>query len=217
MNCVAAWPLPMHWQCEKTNIGRTLILKCNLVLMLVSLLFQQSASIHILRRQHYAYPSLPKCTGKVKHEQPVWLHGTQSWCRVRSPFNWMVHAAHWMGETMDNRSVRLGGAQSSIVLLTVATALIHIYLAFQFPAGPDPIFLLNGLGYLGLVTLLYAPLLPLVGYRALIRWVLMAYAALTIILWSLMGARTPLAYIDKLIEVALVSLLWLEQQAVARE
>jgi hypothetical protein len=44
-----------------------------------------------------------------------------------------------------------------VILLTLATALIHMGLAFQIPNGPDFIFLLNGLGYLVLVTLLYWP------------------------------------------------------------
>jgi hypothetical protein len=52
----------------------------------------------------------------------------------------------------------------------------------------------------------------------------MAYTALTLILWVLIGQGSPLtntppnlvAYIDKLIEVALLVLLWSEQQAFAK-
>jgi hypothetical protein len=101
------------------------------------------------------------------------------------------------------------------------TALLHLYLAFRFPNGPDPIFILNGLGYIGLVTLLYLPVPALDHLRPLVRWVLMGYTALTIALWVVMGAGSPLtdtppnpiAYIDKLIELALLVLLWLDQQA----
>lgn len=113
---------------------------------------------------------------------------------------------------MESNSVQPGLARACIILLTVATALIHIALAFQFPDGPDPIFILNGLGYLGLLALLYLPLTPLKRYRPVIRWVLMAYVALTLLLWIRFGARTPVAYLDKVIEVALITLLWMEAQ-----
>jgi hypothetical protein len=125
---------------------------------------------------------------------------------------------------MSKSSVQFGTAQVGIIVLTIATALIHIYLAFQFPERPDPIFFLNGVGYWGLVTLLYLPLAQLDRYRSQIRWALMAYTALTLILWVLIGQGSPLtntppnlvAYIDKLIEVALLVLLWSEQQAFAK-
>jgi hypothetical protein len=93
--------------------------------------------------------------------------------------------------------------RAGIVLLTLATALIHLQLAF-----PDPAFILNGLGYLTLLTALYLP--RAARYRSTVRWVLIGYAALTIFLWLLLGARTPIGYIDKAIEVALISLLLLE-------
>ncbi len=92
-----------------------------------------------------------------------------------------------------------------IVLLTVATALIHLQLAF-----PDPAFILNGLGYLALLAALYLPVPRVARYRNTVRWILMGYAALTIFLWILLGARTPIGYIDKAIEVALIALLLLE-------
>jgi hypothetical protein len=90
-----------------------------------------------------------------------------------------------------------------VVLLTLATALIHLQLAF-----PDPVFILNGLGYLALLAALYLP--QAARYRNVVRWVLVGYAALTIFLWVLLGARTPIGYIDKAIEIALISLLLLE-------
>jgi len=100
-----------------------------------------------------------------------------------------------------------------ILVLAFATALIHLYLAFQFPEGPDPIFILNGLGYIGLTSLLYLPLPQLAERRGAIRWLLLSYTALTVMLWVLMGARTPLAFVDKAIELALIALLWRESQS----
>ncbi len=97
-----------------------------------------------------------------------------------------------------------------IILLTIATALVHFTLIF-----PDPVFMLNGLGYLVLVAALYVPLPELSGRRTQIRWVLMAYTALTVLLWAFMGARATIAYIDKLIELILIVLLWMKSQKVA--
>ena len=95
--------------------------------------------------------------------------------------------------------------RAGIVLLTLATAIIHLQLAF-----PDPGFILNGLGYLTLLAALYLPVPRLARYRNIVRWVLIGFTALTILLWILLGARTPIGYIDKAIEIALILLLLLE-------
>lgn len=92
--------------------------------------------------------------------------------------------------------------QVGIALLTLATAIIHLQLAF-----PDPVFILNGLGYLALLAALYLPIPQLTQYRHLVRWVLLGYTALTIFLWVLFGASTPIGYADKVIEVVLITLL----------
>jgi hypothetical protein len=95
--------------------------------------------------------------------------------------------------------------QVGIVLLTLATALIHLQLAF-----PDPAFILNGLGYLTLLAALYLPIPQVTRYRSIVRWALIGYTALTIFLWILLGARTPIGYIDKSIEILLILLLLAE-------
>ena len=92
-----------------------------------------------------------------------------------------------------------------IVLLTMATALIHLQLAF-----PDPAFILNGLGYLMLLAALYLPIPRVARYRNIVRWVLIGFTALTIFLWTLLGVRTPIGYIDKIIEILLILLLLVE-------
>ena len=105
-----------------------------------------------------------------------------------------------MAATINPGTLRVG-----IIILTAATALIHLQLNF-----PDPMFILNGLGYLALLAVLYLPVPQLARYRNAARWVLVGYAALTIFLWILVGARTPIGYIDKLIEIALIALLVIE-------
>lgn len=93
-----------------------------------------------------------------------------------------------------------------VILLTIATAAIHFYLGFQ----GFPLFILNGLGYLGLLGALYLPIPQITDYRNIVRWVLIGYTALTIFLWLLVGARTALGYTDKIIEVILIALLLIE-------
>jgi hypothetical protein len=95
--------------------------------------------------------------------------------------------------------------RAGITALTLATAFIHLQLAF-----PDPVFILNGLGYLTLLAALYLPVPRLARYRNVVRWVLVGYTALTILLWVLFGARIPIGYIDKAIEITLILLLLLE-------
>ena len=102
-----------------------------------------------------------------------------------------------------SRATTDAGLRAGIVLLTLATAAIHLQLAF-----PDPVFILNGLGYLSLLVALYLP--RIARYRNAVRWVLIGYTAATILFWILIGERTLIGYIDKAIEVALISLLLLE-------
>ena len=92
-----------------------------------------------------------------------------------------------------------------IVALTLGTASIHLSLNF-----PDPGFILNGLGYLTLLAALYLPVPQIARYRDVVRWVLIGYAALTILLWILLGDRTAIGYTAKAIEVALILLLLLD-------
>ena len=92
-----------------------------------------------------------------------------------------------------------------IIVLTLATALIHLQLAF-----PDPAFILNGLGYLALLAALYLPIPQLARYRNLVRWVFIGYTALTLTLWLIIGARTAIGFISAAAEVALIVLLLLE-------
>jgi hypothetical protein len=95
-----------------------------------------------------------------------------------------------------------------VVVLAAITAVIHLSLAF-----PDPVFILNGLGYLTLTAALLLPLPILARYRTLIRWAFVGYTALTILIWVAIGERTPIAYVAKLAEVLLIVLLVLGRGA----
>ncbi len=105
---------------------------------------------------------------------------------------------------------RFGLLQGIIVLAAVATASIHIILAFQFPGGVDPVFVLNGLGYLALTALLFLPV-PLLGrYHNLVRWVLIVYTLVTMAAWYFVGVRSTIAYVDKAVELLLIICLVLD-------
>jgi uncharacterized membrane protein YeiH len=93
-----------------------------------------------------------------------------------------------------------------VIVLTVGTALIHLYLGLR----GFPLFILNGLGYLALLAALILPIPRISEYRNLVRWIFVGYTALTIFLWILVGARNAIGYADKIIEIVLVAVLVLE-------
>lgn len=99
----------------------------------------------------------------------------------------------------------------AIGVLTLGTALTHITLAF-----PDLIFILNGLGYLTLLAALYLPIPQLQPYRHYVRYAFIGYTVLTILLWVILGARTPIGYINKANELALLVLLIVEDMQTRR-
>ena len=92
--------------------------------------------------------------------------------------------------------------KNSVIGLTVATAVIHIALF-------NPLMILNGVGYLVLLAALY--FLPqTAAYRPTVRYVLMGYAAVTILGYFVLNGdlSSPLGMVSKLIEIALIVVLW---------
>ncbi|HEX6551889.1 MAG TPA: hypothetical protein VF026_03940 [Ktedonobacteraceae bacterium] len=114
---------------------------------------------------------------------------------------------------------RIGPLQVGIIVLVVATAFDHLSLALAsgLPVGLLPmLWLLNCIGYLFLGACLYMP--QLFHIQRIVRWVLIGYTALTIVLWAVITHADPflLAYIDKVIEVALIVLLLVEDRQAQR-
>ncbi|MCL4834345.1 MAG: hypothetical protein KJZ86_18015 [Caldilineaceae bacterium] len=117
---------------------------------------------------------------------------------------------------MNNAKFPLGRLQYAVIVLTLLTALLHLALGigfFQDTLGK--LFVLNGVGYLALLAALY--FLPqFAGMRSTVRWVLMAFTALTIVAYFVMNDQaltSPPGLLDKAIEVALIVLLYRESQA----
>lgn len=98
-----------------------------------------------------------------------------------------------------------------IAVLTLGTALTHLTLNF-----PDPVFILNGLGYLALLAAFLLPILWFAEHRRLVRWALIGFAALTIALWIAFGARSTIGYVNKLNELALIAALLLDSRLARR-
>jgi hypothetical protein len=109
-----------------------------------------------------------------------------------------------------------------IILLTLITVGIHAYFFSTGPglvfSGPNILytfFLLNALGYLALLGLLYLPLGMSDSLHRLVRPVFIGYTILTILLYLIISSQSgiwsiPLAPISKLDEVILVWQLWSE-------
>ena len=100
-----------------------------------------------------------------------------------------------------------------IILLTVVTGLIHL-LVLGFLGGRTQVLpILNGLGYLALIAAIY--FIPqFAGMRSMIRWALIAYAAITIILYFFLDSQpftNPLGLATKAMEFALIVLLYMDR------
>lgn len=90
-----------------------------------------------------------------------------------------------------------------VVGLTVLSAFIHL----GFGLRGDLLLLLNGLGYIGLLALLVAPIAFLAAYQQWVRGLLLVYTAVTFI--GYFALHTPAAYsntglLTKLIEFVLM-------------
>jgi len=78
------------------------------------------------------------------------------------------------------------GIQIGIAVTVLITATLHLAAAFDkilFPEGPDMLFLLNGLGYLGLLGAYFLPIPFFQSRHNLVRWALIAFAIVTIVAW----------------------------------
>jgi hypothetical protein len=124
--------------------------------------------------------------------------------------------------------MKLTGKQYAIVLSAIFTAILHLVAAFDktlFPDSPDPLFILNGLGYLGLLGAYFLPIKFFQDRHKLVWQVLFGYAILTIVAWlviwvgfSVIRDGIPFFSHDsiygvpaKIAEIALLGLLWSEK------
>ena len=118
----------------------------------------------------------------------------------------------------------------AIAVLTVATALVHLFISVwdvnESKVSFQPMFLLNGLGYLALLWALLKtmPVPFLEGKEKLAHYTFVGYTLVTILGWAAIGDKgfegiTPrviLGYADKLIEILLILALWLHLRQTAQ-
>jgi bacteriorhodopsin len=109
--------------------------------------------------------------------------------------------------------------RTSIIVLTLITALIHLILLnlgfIRTTGRPDLLFTLNGLGYLGLLGVFLINPVFLARQRRLFHYVFMAFTAVTIVAFLAMGGTgfggrpfNPLGWATKVVEVLLILALW---------
>ena len=82
--------------------------------------------------------------------------------------------------------MNLSGKHYGIIIFTLATALLHLFLFSRL--GPDPI-VLNGLGYLALLGAYFLPIPFLQQRHNLVWWAMVGYTVLTFILWVILGDK----------------------------
>jgi hypothetical protein len=111
--------------------------------------------------------------------------------------------------TQEHSPVQVGALQVAITVCTLAPALIRIYAVTQ-PDGDFRFwFLLNGLGYLGLLTAFFLPRFASRHHK--ISFLLMGYALFTILLWLVLGRPDGLVgYVTNAIELVLAVLAFYE-------
>jgi len=110
---------------------------------------------------------------------------------------------------MDTAQNKLSSLQIGIIGLAAATAIIHIVLAIQLNLN---MFYMNGAGYIVLTIAYFLPQLK--KYQNIIRWVFIAFTALTLVGYFVVNRgnsfTNPIGLIDKAIEAALIVLLYLD-------
>ena len=82
--------------------------------------------------------------------------------------------------------MQLKGRHYIIIVLVLLTALLHFGAAFDrriFTEGPDPLFTLNGLGYLGLLGAYFLPIGWFQRRHRLVWTTLFVYTIVTIVAW----------------------------------
>jgi hypothetical protein len=114
----------------------------------------------------------------------------------------MMSTLHMAERTQAQLSFATIVLRSLVIGLTLVTATIHAQLG-------GLLFLANAIGYTTLALAMVVPG-PIGQIRWLVRLGLIGFTAATIGGWLLFGARFPLAYIDKAVEVALIAAVAVE-------
>ncbi len=122
---------------------------------------------------------------------------------------------------MNDARPTLGPLAAGVILLTLVTAAIHFYLApIEFGTGATlfgVLFVLNGLGYLTMLAVIYAPLGFLAPFRLAARVILIVIAAASIGAYFYVGVFDTIGWVDKAVEAGLIVLVLIETVAARAE
>ncbi len=121
--------------------------------------------------------------------------------------------------------MKITGKQYGIIIAVIITAVLHLLAGFDkilFPEGPDPLFILNGLGYFALLGAYFLPIPFFQERHKMVWWVLFLYTTVTIIAYLVIWVgfyviRDGVAFFShdsiygvpsKITELILLWLLW---------
>jgi hypothetical protein len=82
--------------------------------------------------------------------------------------------------------MKLTNRSYGIIAAALVTASMHLLAAFDkqlFPDSPDPLFILNGLGFLGLLGAYFLPIAFFQQKHNLVRQGMIVFAIVTILAW----------------------------------
>jgi hypothetical protein len=125
--------------------------------------------------------------------------------------------------------MKFTNTQYGIIVTALITAVLHLLAAFDkqlFAHGPDPLFILNGLGYLGLLGAYFLPIAFFQQKHKLVRQGFIIFAIITIAAWifiwviqyviiggeNFFGHDSLYGIPAKLAEVALIFLLGADKE-----
>lgn len=95
----------------------------------------------------------------------------------------------------------------AVAFALLVTAAIHVWLAIP---SQLILFYVNAIGFTLFAILYVIPKSPIAPRR--ITQLIGIWTSATIIFWLIIGERTMIAYLDKVVELAILGLLWLEQK-----
>ncbi len=117
--------------------------------------------------------------------------------------------------TQGRSPIQIGALQVAITVCTLATAFMHLYAGVLPDEDFRFWFLLNGVGYLGLLSVFFLPRFAPRHHK--VSFLLMGYALFTVLLWFVLGQPDGLVgYVTSAIELVLAVLAFYEGWRVLR-
>jgi len=101
--------------------------------------------------------------------------------------------------------------RGAVAFALLTTAIIHVWLALPTNLL---MFYVNGVGFALLAYLYLVPVAAIPRQRVI--QLITLWTSATILFWLVIGERTLIAYLDKIVELAILGLLWLEQKLDSR-